>query len=136
MKDDEMKINENQKVTLTIGQLKRFVSETQEWVDKWNAIDGHPDGGEMDGEFYGYCDSCGEHVDDPSYLNTLWGWFTNHDKVRTLPADDWNCVDSMAAKMNDDTYEEFTSEFDCDCDDYCEYCAIDKLEELAKKYIS
>ena len=129
------RINENQKVTLTFGQLKKLVKESQEWVGKWNAIDGHPDGGEMDAEFEGYCDCCGEYVDDPSRLNTLYGWFINDESCRT-DNDEWNNrIDSIAAKMDDDMYEEFVSEFDCDCDDYCEYCAIDKLEELAKKYI-
>ncbi len=129
------KISENQKVTLTLGQLKRLVKETKEWKSRWDAIDGHPNGGEMNEEFYGYCDSCDERVDDPSRLGSLWGWLTNHYKIRTLPDDDWNRVDSIVGKMDDDTYDEFESEIDNDDDDYCEYCAIDKLEELAKQYV-
>lgn len=133
-KNKMKKINENQKVTLTIGQLKRLVRESKEWKSRWSAIDGHPDGGEFEEYFDGTCDRCLGSFDSEDRLHTLYGWFTNHDSIgREKEA--WNRVESMVAKMDDDANEEFMSELDDDNYDYCEDCAIDILEELAEKYI-
>lgn len=123
-------INENQKVTLTLRQLKRLVREGAEWKSRWYAIDGHPDGGEAEDYFDGYCDACYEPFDNENDLSTLYGWYTYHK-----PSDEWNNVDSMTSKMDEDTYEEFLSDLEKDDDDYCKDCAIDILEEIAKKHV-
>ena len=117
-----MKINENTKVTLTVGQLKKLVRESYEHFDP-----------KAD-----YCENCNDYFSGEfnNGVNTLWSWLYQFNPSWSRNKDDWTSLHERFNNLDlsDEDNDELEAELDNDLNDYCEYCALDLLNNLTEKY--